>query len=135
MPAPRPRRLHCLALTVAAVLLGLVRAPLQGQSLTEGSLGGLIALADGTPVPGASLTLEDAAGVVVSRLNSDFRGRFTLALLAPGRYALLVEKAGYQPLRQRGIDVAAAASTQLTVRVARRPPPISQVEESAVAEK
>ncbi|MFN8646668.1 MAG: carboxypeptidase regulatory-like domain-containing protein [Gemmatimonadales bacterium] len=135
MPAPRPRRLHCLALTVAAVLLGLVRAPLQGQSLTEGSLGGLIALADGTPVPGASLTLEDAAGVVVSRLNSDFRGRFTLALLAPGRYALLVEKAGYQPLRQRGIDVAAAASTQLTVRVARRPPPISQVEESAVAEQ
>jgi len=135
MPASRRRHIHCLALTVAAVLLGLLRTPLEGQSLTEGSLRGLIALADGTPVPAASLTLEDAAGVVMSRLNSDFRGRFTLTLLAPGRYALLVEKAGYQPMRQRGIDVAAAAVTQLTVRVARRPPPISRVEESAVAEQ
>jgi hypothetical protein len=135
MPALRPRRCTWLALTVAAVFLGMLATPLRGQSLTEGALRGLVALADGTPVPGVSLTLEDAAGVVVSRLKSDFRGRFALPVLAPGRYAMLVEKAGYQPLRQRGIDVAAAAATQLTIRVARRPPPISQVEESAVAEQ
>ena len=135
MPALRPRRFHWYAPAVAAMLLGMLVVPLRGQSLTEGALDGLIALADGTPVPAATLTLEDASGVVVNRLKSDFRGRFTLPLLAPGRYAMLVEKAGYQPLRQRGIDVAAAAATRLTIRVARRPPPISQVEESAVAEQ
>lgn len=135
MPALRPGRTVRVALTVAFVLLAGLAGRVRAQSLTEGALRGTVVLDDGTPVSAFSLTLEDAAGVALRRFVSDFRGRFSLPQLAPGRYTILAEKSGYQPLRQHGIDVVADAATLLTLRVVRRPPPITKVEESAVAEQ
>lgn len=120
---------------VVAVLVGLGAGPLPAQSLTGGALRGEIVLADGTPVGSVSVSLEDEAGQGLRQLQTDIRGRFSVPHLPPGRYSLLVEKAGYQPLRQRGVEIIADLVTLVRVRVARRPPPITQVEEVAIAEQ
>lgn len=128
-----PRRGRWLLL--ASALLGLGAIPAAAQSLTGGAIRGEIVLADGTPVAAASLTLEDEAGLGLRQLRSDLRGRFTVPLLPPGRYSVLVEKAGFQPLRQRGIKVVPDLVTVLQIRVVRRPPPFTQVEEVAAADQ
>jgi len=120
---------------LALGLLVLGAAPLRAQSLTEGTLRGEISLASAVAVGDVSITLEDATGRALRRLISDRWGHFTISLLAPGQYALLLEKAGYQPLRQRGILVHADVTTHLRVRVTRRPPPIMAVEVAAVADQ
>lgn len=135
MSALRPRRGAWLALGVALASLGVAGTPLSAQSLTEGALRGQVVLADGTPVSAFSLTLEDASGVVLRRFTVDVQGRFLVPLLAPGNYVVLAEKSGYQPLRQRGIEVVADATTDVTIRVVRRPPPITAVEEVAIADQ
>jgi len=126
---------HRPSVTLALGLLVMGTAPLRAQSLTEGTLRGEIALASGVAVGDVTLTLEDVSGRVLRRLLSDRRGHFTIPLLAPGQYAMLLEKAGYQPLRQRGILVHADVTTHVRIRVTRRPPPIMAVEEAPVADQ
>jgi hypothetical protein len=121
--------------TLALGLLLICAVSLSAQSLTEGALRGEIVLGSGVAVGDVSLTLEDAAGLTLRRLMSDRRGHFTIPLLAPGQYALLLEKAGYQPLRQRGILVHSDVTTSVRLRITRRPPPITAVEEVAVADQ
>ncbi len=138
MAAPSLRCFRRHTLAAAAVVLTAVVLPTRAaaQSLTEGSLRGEIILGSAaTPVPGATLTLEDETGVVIRQLKSDTRGRFIVPLISPGRYSILVEKNGYQPTRQHGIEVVADAATRLWIRVTRRPPPISKVEEVAIADQ
>lgn len=129
----RSRARSSLAGLVLLSLLLPAGAP--GQSLSQGGLRGAIVEADGGPVTSAALTLEDEAGGVVRRFRSDIEGRFHLSLVLPGHYALLVEKAGFQPLRQRGVVVRARQETDVRVVVTRRPPPITQVEEAPTADQ
>ncbi len=126
---------HGWCALVVPVLVALGAHPLPAQSLTSGALRGEVVLADGTPVGDASVTLEDEEGLDLRQLRSDLRGRFNVPLLSPGTYSLLVEKVGYQPLRQRGVKVVPDLMTIVQVRVVRRPPPITTVEEVAVAEQ
>jgi hypothetical protein len=105
-----------------------------GQSVTQGALRGTVELVDRLPVAEASLTIEDEGGGVVRRVRTDADGAFNIALLTPGTYAILVEKAGYQPLRQHGVIVLADQRSEVRLQVTRRPPPITSVEELAVAD-
>ncbi len=133
LQACNPRRVWNLLLIAALVVLGT--GPAAAQSLTGGAIRGEILLADGSAVGGASLTLEDESGIGLLQLRSDARGRFTVPLLPPGRYSVLVEKIGFQPLRQRGVQVFPDLVTLLAVRVVRRPPPFQAVVEVEVAEQ
>jgi outer membrane receptor protein involved in Fe transport len=95
----------------------------------------MIVLAAGAGVPDAAVTLEDEGGGAIRRRVTDRRGLFTVPLLVPGTYAVLVEKAGVQPFRQRGVTILADQETRLTITVSHRPPPITSVEESATPEQ
>ena len=118
------------------VLLNLLLPAASGaQSLSQGALRGSVIEADGGPVASAALTLEDEAGGAVRRFRTDAVGHFDLSVVVPGHYALLIEKAGFQPLRQRGLLVRARQETDVRVIVTRRPPPITRVEETAVADQ
>ena len=134
MARPAVFRRPLCACAFGVLLLGAMpAASLAAQSLTGGALQGDVVTADGTPVPGMTLTLEDYSGLELRQLQTDPRGHFSIALLEPGRYSLLAERVGFQPLRQRGIDVLAEVRTTVTIRVERRPPPITSVVEVAVA--
>jgi hypothetical protein len=134
MPAPF-RLVRVRSLLTLAVLLVTGPAVVAAQSLTQGSLQGVILVRGSGPVSDAAVTLEDEGGSAVRRFRTDRRGSFSIPLLAPGRYAVLVEKTGYQPFRQHGVRVLADQQTNLTIAVTRRPPPITSVEESAVADQ
>jgi hypothetical protein len=124
-----------ISLRLARVfLIGLLLpAAAHAQSLTQGALRGSI-VATGLGVSDVALTVEDEGGAVVRRLRTDDHGQFTISVLPPGTYSLLIEKAGFQPLRQRGVFVRPGQQTDVRASITRRPPPITSVEESAVAD-
>lgn len=102
-------------------------ASVQAQSLTSGSLRGSVVDLAGEPVSAAEISLEDARGALVRVIEADFRGRFSVPLLPPGTYRLLVEQVGYQPVRYLNVIIAAGQATSLTATLERRPPPIDSV--------
>ena len=110
-----------------ACLAGVGEA--RAQSLTSGSLKGRIVTREGVGVSRVQLTLEGRSGGTVREFESDREGGFRLPLLAPGEYRLLAELAGYQPVRRTGIVVAAGRGTSVEIRIEKRPPPITKVEE------
>ena len=124
-----------MSISKAACLLVLALAPLSARSLTAQSVtvGGLtIAIVDdhGAPVQEATVTLE-RGGAAVRSLTANRSGLVTIAVLNPGRYAVLAEQFGYQPVRMRDVDVVGGGVTRITVKLTRRPPPITAVEEQA----
>ncbi|HXW97810.1 MAG TPA: carboxypeptidase regulatory-like domain-containing protein [Gemmatimonadales bacterium] len=134
MTASFRHRIRSLLAAVTGLVMLTPRSA-HPQSATQGALQGEIVTANGLGVSEVTLTLEDEAGGVVRRLKSDQHGRFSLTLLQPGTYSMLAEKAGFQPFRQRGVLVRADQRTDLRIVVTRRPPPITRVEESAVADQ
>ncbi|CAL9313175.1 MFS transporter [Streptomyces sp. SudanB25_2051] len=61
---------------------------------------------DGTPVPGAALTLLDAHGRQTGRGASGAGGRYALSTPAPGAYVLVASAAGHRP---RAVTLTAGA--------------------------
>ncbi|MEO8636486.1 MAG: carboxypeptidase regulatory-like domain-containing protein [Gemmatimonadales bacterium] len=116
-------------------LLLLLHHPLAAQSVTEGALVAEIILGVDAPVLDAIVSLEDESGATLSEAHSDLHGRISVPVLSPGRYSLRVEKSGFAPLRQRGIVVVTASLTTVRVRIVRRPPPITRIEEVAIADQ
>ncbi len=113
-----------------AVLVGSAVSPVAAQSLTNGSLRGVILYAaEGTPITGVQVTVEGADGRAIAFLESDATGGFAISTLAPGVYRVLAEQVGLQPVRYLGVTVAAGMTTSLTFRLDRRPPPIERVVE------
>jgi hypothetical protein len=106
----------------------LLPAGVTAQSLTSGGLTGRIVDERGTPVPGTILTLE-RENAATRELTATLGGRFALSGLTPGSYRILAEQVGYQPVRMSGIQVVAGRELQVTIRMERRPPPITSVTE------
>ncbi len=100
------------------------------QSLSVGGLTITVVDDHGTPVQEATVTLE-RGGVAVRTLTSTRAGLVSIAVLTPGRYAVLAEQFGYQPVHMRDIDVLGGGVTRVTLRLTPRPPPITTVEEQA----
>ncbi len=117
-----------VALALAIAVAG-TPAAVRAQSLTSGSLRGSIVTRDGTPVAGAQVALEASDGATLRVLETNRNGEFTVTLLAPGSYRLLVEQVGFQPLRRLGVTVRAGQATSVSVAIERRPPPITSVVE------
>lgn len=123
----RPTALKALyLLTIGQLVLGATLLPAQG--LTVGGLTAVIVDDRGAPVREASVTLE-RGGAAVRTITATLGGIASAAVLTPGRYAVLAEQFGYQPVRMRDVDVLGGGMTRITIRLQRRPPPITDVEE------
>lgn len=110
------------AISFALLCLAGVRSA-AGQALPSGALVGRMVDERGIGVADAALTVSQGTQVVHIGLT-DVRGNFRIADLRPGRYALLAEQVGFQPVRFSGLRVVAGAETRVVVDVVRRPPPI-----------
>jgi hypothetical protein len=116
-------------LFIGACLFLKSPAGLAAQSLTAGSLRGIVQTPEGEPVAAASVTLERGNGVTVRELKTGRDGIFQVPLLSAGEYRALVEQVGFQPVRQLGILVVAGRLTNVVILLERRPPPIAAVTE------
>nr|WP_245550954.1 carboxypeptidase-like regulatory domain-containing protein [Nocardia paucivorans] len=68
-----------------------------GADLDGGSVGGRIGRDDGSPVPGAALTLIDQYGHQVARSTGGSDGGYTIGAPRSGSYVLIVSAPGHQP--------------------------------------
>ncbi len=98
------------------------------QSITSGSVTGLVTTENAEPVGAALLYLRDEAGgrTYVSETNND--GVFGFSLLPPGEYSLIAEQLGYRPINIDGILITAGALARVAVVLMEAEPPVATID-------
>src|SRR5262245_27259962 len=90
------------------------------QAVTTGSIAGLVRDASGAVLPG--VTVEAASPVLIEKVRSavtDGEGRYTIADLRPGTYAVTFALPGFSTVRREGITISVgfAATVNADLRV------------------
>lgn len=101
----------------SAALLLAVAFPLDAQLLRGRALDAV----SGEPLPAVRVTILNAGGRVLGRVESDTAGGFALELASPGRVRLLGERAGYLRSRSGQFFVAAGEEVDLELRMSSAP--------------
>src|SRR6185369_13936307 len=85
------------------------------QSTTTGSIGGVVTNPAKEVVPGASVTVKNVDTNKEDTATTDDTGRFKVANLQPGRYAVTISSSGFSPLTQENVVVEVGLETKLEV--------------------
>ena len=100
------------ALLVCVIVLGL-SAVVMAQSTTTGAIGGVVTNPNKEVVPGAAVTVRNMETNKEDSATSDDAGRFKVANLQPGKYAIKVNSPGFGELSQENIVVEIGRETSL----------------------
>lgn len=115
----------CFLAWAAALLLAPAA---RAQSITTGTLEGVVRGTNGEPVIDARVSVAHReTGAARGVVTSD-QGRFRIVFLAPGEYDISVEQLGYRPRRILGVPISAGQSLSLEIRIEEAPPPIDEVD-------
>lgn len=106
-----------LAITVVCFLL---LAPIVSFAQTggTGSIEGTVTDPSGSVIAGAVVSAVNTATGVATQATSTGTGRFVISLLQPGTYDVNVTSAGFAPLTQRNVVVAALQNVALNPQLA-----------------
>jgi len=89
-----------------------------GQSAVDGAIGGHVVDAHGGAVPGAKVTLSNAATGVGSVLNSGADGTFLAMRVAPGEYTVTITAPGFESVVEAAtVELGATASVDAQLSV------------------
>ncbi len=95
------------------ILLGASMA--SAQAVSTGSVTGSVILPDGTPSPGATVSLEGPSLVRGTWATvSDARGRFVFLGVPPGTYKVSANLSGFNSQQVEGVVINAGSSVPLT---------------------
>jgi hypothetical protein len=94
-----------LALALSAVAFG--------QSTTTGSIGGVVSNPNKEVVSGAAVTVRNVGTNKEDSATTDDTGRFKVANLQPGLYAVTVSSSGFSPLTVDNVTVEIGRETNL----------------------
>ena len=112
------RRLLFFGMLALFLALFAGMLPARAQTVNSGSVSGTVMDPSGAVVPGAAVTLTNAARGTVFQATTNASGAYTVALLEPGTYMLTVEATGFQK-QESSVEVAvsqtATANVSLTV--------------------
>jgi outer membrane receptor protein involved in Fe transport len=95
-----------------------------------GAIGGTVTDNTGGVLPGANITLSSAQGGTLGasqEVVSDSRGAYQFLQLVPGTYIVRGQLAGFRPVEQQNVVVAAGATARVDLRLQ-----LGQLEESVV---
>jgi hypothetical protein len=98
------RALNCL---VAALLFITSAASAIGQSITSGSVTGVVTDPSGSAIPGAAIALTNADTNVVRKTVTNGKGTYQFGFTTPGTYRLEVAAKGFETEQRSGIVVTA----------------------------
>jgi outer membrane receptor protein involved in Fe transport len=99
---------------VCLLILGLSAVSF-AQSTTTGSIGGVVTNPNKEVVPGASVTVRNIGTNKEDTATTDDTGRFKVANLQPGNYAVTVNSSGFSPMTQENVVVEIGRETTLEV--------------------
>ena len=85
------------------------------QSTTTGAIGGVVTNPNKEVVPGAAVSVKNIDTNKEDSATTDDSGRFKVANLQPGRYAVTVNSSGFSPLTQENVIVEIGRETPLEV--------------------
>jgi len=85
------------------------------QSTTTGAIGGVVTNPNKEVVPGASVTVKNVETNKEETATTDDTGRFKVANLQPGRYAVTINSAGFSAVVQENVIVEIGRETPLEV--------------------
>jgi hypothetical protein len=97
-----------------SLLLGL--ADVRAQTPTS-TIIGVVRDASGLPVPEAAATVRNTGTGDEVHTKANGQGVFTVPNLPRGEYDVTVEKAGFQPQRQTGIELAVQQEARIEIRL------------------
>jgi TonB family protein len=105
----RPSRsTRTLAVATCMALTALVASVQTGAQTGSATISGQALDQTGGTVPGVTITVENAAGDVVSTAWTDVAGRFVVSQLAPGTYRLTSQMPGFKKILRTGIEIGPA---------------------------
>src|SRR5215212_3170109 len=84
-----------------------------GQSTTTGSIGGVVSNPNKEVVSGAAVTVRNVGTNKEDTATTDDTGRFKVANLQPGLYAVTVSSSGFSPLTVDNVTVEIGRETNL----------------------
>src|SRR5438270_866398 len=105
-----------LGAMICALFLSLGVGAFAQESAVKGNLGGVVVDSTGAVIPGAKVTLTGPTGN--SSVTSDTKGNFLFSRLAPGSYAVKVEKQGFKATDVKALEVAVGRTTSLRMQLA-----------------
>ncbi len=99
-----------------ALVFSLAGTSAYGQGGATGAISGVVVDTSGGSVAGAEVQIIDTRMDVVARkLPTSSDGTFTVTLLPPGTYYVLVNKPGFAQARADGIEVRITETTRITI--------------------
>jgi outer membrane receptor protein involved in Fe transport len=98
-----------------SVLVVAFSAVVFAQSTTTGSIGGVITNPNKEVVPGAAVTVKNTGTNKEDAATTDDTGRFKVANLQPGTYAVTVNSAGFSPMTTENVVVEVGRETTLEI--------------------
>jgi len=107
------RRCRWHILLAAMIATAVIANCVYAQSASTGALTGVIFDASGALLTDADITLTNQNTGERGSTTSDGEGRFGFFLLAPGRYELCAEKAGFAPLCRSAININVTETRRL----------------------
>jgi len=114
-----PKEFPCMSKTVKILLISLLvfafSAVALAQSTTTGSVGGVVTNPAKEVVPGAAVTVRNVGTNREDTATTDDTGRFKVANLQPGAYAVTVNATGFSPSTNENVVVEVGRETTLEV--------------------
>ena len=105
------------ALSTTLLVLAL-SAVAFAQSTTTGAIGGVVTNPAKEVVPGAAVTVKNTGTNKEDTATTDDTGRFKVANLQPGRYAVTLESSGFSSVTLDNVTVEVGLETKLEVSLA-----------------
>ena len=105
-----------LALVAAPAAVMLTPTVAAAQNLAQGAVSGTVANQAGTPISGASVTLQSVSQGFSRTYSTDASGSFRAVALPPGEYEATVNASGYNSLIET-LSVGAGGTTSFTFTV------------------
>lgn len=105
-----------LALVAAPAAVMLTPTVAAAQNLAQGAVSGTVSNQAGTPISGASVTLQSVSQGFSRTYSTDASGSFRAVALPPGEYEATVNASGYNSLIET-LNVNAGGTTSFTFTV------------------
>jgi hypothetical protein len=101
---------------------------MEAQSITAGSVQGIVIGEANRPIADAIVTLRDLTTGAERWLETTSDGRFAFVMLYSGAYELKAEQLGYKPALVRDVMVSAGEKVVLAVALVPTSPPVTEID-------